>query len=109
MSNHDFKQARETWVHFEAQNPVLKVAHQRCKECLFTINRIVSEQRLVEILDECARKNTHFTCHFATLRGEDVVCAGFFENHTSTKIELMQALNRIELVDVTSGNALKPK
>jgi hypothetical protein len=79
---------------------MMKVLRKRCPECLFTDARIVSERRAADIIRECARKDTHFICHRATMNGFEAVCRGFYDQSTSQMIRIAQRLNGLEFIDV---------
>lgn len=56
------------------------VLEKRCDQCLFSKQRIVSEERMRDVLATCEREGTHFTCHKATIAGnQDVCCRGFYD------------------------------
>ena len=78
---------------------MFKVKKECCNQCLFTENKIVSNKRRKEILNGCRENNNHFTCHKATIDGEDICCAGFYKSQTSNMIRIAQRLNAIELVE----------
>lgn len=63
---------------------MFKITKERCSECLFSKDKIVGDKRRRQVLKECERKDTHFICHKATLRGEEVCCAGFHEAFPGT-------------------------
>lgn len=75
---------------------MMKVAEQRCNQCLFGPNKIVSERRKREVLRQCERQDAHFVCH----KSDDICCRGFYDTHTSNLIRIMQRLNGIEFVKV---------
>jgi len=77
---------------------MLEVKSQQCDQCLFSKNRIVSSKRMKDILQGCARKDTHFICHKATIENKDVVCRGFFDNRTSQLIRIAGRLNAIKFI-----------
>jgi hypothetical protein len=79
---------------------MLKVCEKKCDECLFTKNRIVSEARMRALLADCAKRDTHFICHKATINGEEVCCRGFYETRTSNLMRIAQRLNWVQLVPV---------
>lgn len=70
----------------------LKVCEHQCDQCLFSKNRIVSAQRMKQILKDCEKKDDHFLCHKGTIVGIDVVCRGFYENKTSKVIRFLKWL-----------------
>ena len=92
-------------------NQGLKVAHKRCDQCLFGPNKIVSESRKRSILRDCDRDQTHFLCHKGTLRGDEVVCAGFAEaqkrgEHYSKVLAFALYLGATERIDAETGESV---
>lgn len=78
----------------------MKVAAERCNQCLFGPNKIVSERRQREVLRQCERQDAHFVCHKASNSDQGVCCRGFYDTRTSNLIRIMQRLNGIEFVKV---------
>lgn len=76
-----------------------KVCSKSYDQCLFTKNKIVTDERKQEILDGCEREQTHFICHKGSIAGENVVCNGFFRNKTTPYLELVKVTGRIVFVD----------
>ena len=63
-----------------------------CNECLFTQNKVVSDERKDEILSKCSHDDNHFNCHKAS----GVVCAGFYnEVGTSQMIRIAERLKML--------------
>ena len=58
---------------------VFQVVSDRCSECLFTNNKIVSDPRKAAIINQALANNSYFTCHLSTLVGVDLCCRGFFD------------------------------
>lgn len=79
---------------------MFKVAKEQCNECLFGPNKIVSDTRKRQLLADIRRRDSHFICHKASLRDEDVCCAGFYATQTSNLIRIAGRLKAIEFVDV---------
>jgi hypothetical protein len=77
----------------------LKVCAKRCAECLFSSARIVSEERAEAVLSECERSGTYFICHKATLRGDAVVCRGFFDTGSNTLCRVAARFGHMTFVD----------
>jgi len=75
----------------------LKVCKEQCDQCLFSKNRIV--KRFKEIVTGCQNKDTHFECHKGTIKGENIVCAGFYNRFTSQMIRIAGRLGMIEFVN----------
>jgi len=53
-----------------------KVMAERCNECLFGPNKIVSNARRAEILRQLTAEDGFFICHKATIAGCKVACRG---------------------------------
>ncbi len=79
---------------------MMKVAKKCCGQCLFTSKKIVSDERKESLLKDCVRNDTHFICHKASMKRENVVCRGFFDNHSTGMIRISERLRMIEYVDV---------
>lgn len=76
-----------------------KVAVERCAQCLFSQDKIVSSARRKDVLNSCRKKDTHFICHKFTIAvNQDVCCKGFYETQTSQMIRIAQRLNAVEFV-----------
>lgn len=80
---------------------MFKVFKEPCKNCLLSPDAIVSPDRRKEILQECAKEQKHFTCHKATMKGEDVCCRTFYDKmgHISQSIRMAERLRVVEFVD----------
>lgn len=78
----------------------LKVFSTQCKNCLLSPDRIVSAKIAKEIIQNCAKNQTHFVCHKASMKKQDVCCKGFFDNfgHLAKNIQLAKWLDVIEWV-----------
>lgn len=59
---------------------MFQVMSRRCDECLYGSNKIVSKERMKEILAEIERNDCHFICHKATIVGRDVCCRGDWDS-----------------------------
>lgn len=80
---------------------MLKVYKECCKNCLLSPDAIVSPGRVKQIVQYCAKNQTHFQCHKATMNGEDILCKTFFDKlgHKSQMVRIAERLNMIEFVD----------
>lgn len=58
-----------------------KVCSQMCDQCLFTQNRVVSEARANQIIEDCLKNDRWFECHKFTILGQKAVCRGFWNHH----------------------------
>lgn len=80
--------------------PTIKVMQKRCAECLFSNARIVSQERMNELLATCKRTGRYFSCHKSTIIGEDYCCRGFYDQDSP-----LLALGKVRLVEfVTVSN-----
>lgn len=70
---------------------MFKVRNQRCKECLFSKNKIVSNARRAEVLSDCEKKDKHFICHLH----RDVCCRGFFDTQKSQSVQVAKRLEQM--------------
>jgi hypothetical protein len=79
----------------------LLVAAKQCNECLFGKNKIVSDERRDEILVNIDRRDTHFTCHKASIQNRSAVCRGDYQRDpTRTNgMRIAYALDAVILVD----------
>lgn len=77
----------------------LKIAKTQCDQCLFSKNKIVSEERKKQIIKECLDTDDFFLCHKGTLAGMKVACAGFEVRYNPKTPRLARVLNFFEEVD----------
>lgn len=56
-----------------------KVQKDKCDQCLFSDNKIVSDKRRIEIMQDCAKRDTYFICHKGSIAGVDVCCRGWYD------------------------------
>ncbi|MBL7789374.1 MAG: hypothetical protein JNL75_06015 [Chitinophagales bacterium] len=90
---------------------MLKVYNNKCKNCLFTQDRIVSSERAKEIIQECKDTNTHFICHLSTMENNgNICCRGFFDNEGDDidKIQIAKRLGLVEFVETPESDKLPP-
>jgi hypothetical protein len=100
MKKHELKALRKLAEEIEKSlAKPLKVCNKSCDQCLFTKNKIVSDERKTELLNICVRDDTHFICHKGSAVGENIVCNGFYRNRSTTYLELLKATGRIEFVE----------
>lgn len=89
---------------------MFKVCDKKCTKCLFTKDRIVSKERMAQILEECEQKNTHFICHEASAKDEDVCCSGFYDTQTSNLMRIAQRLNMVKFVSMDNeAHSVRPE
>lgn len=84
----------------------LRIASSPCNECLFSKNKVVSDERRDDILAECAEDDSHFICHKFTLavwlgqltdEQANVCCNGFYRNDPNAT-QWMQIAGRLDLI-----------
>lgn len=74
------------------------VCESKCDQCLFSKNRVVSKERMKEIIQLTLLANTHFTCHKGTIKNQNIACAGWVERYGSTWLTLAKSLNLIKFI-----------
>ena len=87
---------------------MLKVKKKCCGKCLFSKDKIVSNERKKDILKSCASDDSHFVCHETTVYDNDgdavndsnnAVCAEFYKRQSSQMIRISQRLGMVKMVD----------
>lgn len=78
---------------------MFKVMEERCNQCLFSENRIVSKERMVDIVKECRKKGNYFICHKASIAGDQQVCCrGFYDTQDTQTIQIADRLGVTQFV-----------
>lgn len=78
---------------------MFKVKKERCDECLYSKDKIVSQERRKELLQDMGASDSHFICHKSSIDGKDVCCKGFYDTSTTNLIRVAQRLGAVEFVD----------
>jgi hypothetical protein len=86
---------------------VFKVADKRCDQCLMGPNKIVSDERKQDLLEDILTTQTHFVCHKATINGEDVCCRGFYDAYHK-EVSKLRIFKRIGLIEFVPTEGLDP-
>ena len=73
---------------------MFKVKKEKCDRCLFSPDKIVSNERRLGILSDCKNNDSHFICH----KEDDVCCRGFYETGSTNMIRISQRMGWIEEV-----------
>lgn len=81
----------------------LDVMEKRCRNCLFSSAKIVSDERRDDILDSCNRTGQAFECHEATIAGQRVTCRGFFDARASLVVRLALMLGNVRFVKLAEA------
>lgn len=78
----------------------LLVLEKRCNECLFSKNKVVSDERREDILGSCTRNGSHFICHKAQKSKLEVVCRGFYDSaeYMTRLIHVARVLGAVRFV-----------
>ena len=86
----------------------MKVYAEPCKNCLLSPDRIVSSKRAKQIISECAKDQTHFICHKASIDGKDICCKTFFDKlgHLSKNIAMAKWLDVVTVVEQPEAEKL---
>ena len=88
----------------------LKVYKECCGNCLLSKDRIVSGARVKEIIQGCAKDQSYFICHKASMNNDDVVCKTFFDRlgHVSQMIRIAERMNMVEFIEQPNAKKLTP-
>lgn len=79
----------------------LLVCAAQCDQCLFSKNKIVSNERRVSILSTIDAADTHFECHKATIQNRHAVCRGDYNRDPlrTTGMRVARCLDAVVFVD----------
>ncbi|MCP1558590.1 UNVERIFIED_ORG: hypothetical protein M2438_002676 [Methylobacterium sp. SuP10 SLI 274] len=81
-----------------------KVMSERCNECLFGENKIVSNKRRAEILRGLRQKDSHFICHKASIAGVEIACRGDWDQNGCGQMgRIAERLRAVEFVPEPSA------
>jgi hypothetical protein len=86
----------------------MKVYKECCKNCLLSPDAIVSNKRRKEIIQGCVQEQTHFICHKASMRGEDVCCKTYYDTlgQHSQMVRIAQRLGMVEIIEQPKSEKL---
>lgn len=86
---------------------MFRVCKNRCANCLFTEDRVVSPEAAAKIIRDTRENATYFACHksyqlFPGGSGDEICCREFYDRfgHEVNLIRIAQRLRMIEEVDV---------
>lgn len=85
---------------------MFKVQIKQCNQCLFSANKIVSNERKRELIRNCVNMDSFFVCHKQqTVGGKQdfglgLCCRGFFDRFKTKPIAMAKFLKVIEFVKV---------
>jgi|SRR6187455_865335 hypothetical protein len=76
-----------------------EVMAERCNQCLYGPDKIVSNERRAEILREITRKDCHFVCHKASIAKRDVACRGDWDQRGCGQLgRIMDRLGAVQFI-----------
>lgn len=81
----------------------------RCDQCLFSKDKIVSDTRRKDLLEDMAKKGSWFVCHKASIAGESVCCKGFYDTKSNNDLVIAERLGMIEFVPLPNAPAVGAK
>ena len=77
---------------------MFKVKKEKCDQCLFSEDKIVTNSRRKNIIQNCLQSDTHFICHKSSIEGGSACCRGFYETESTNLMRISQRLGMIEEV-----------
>jgi hypothetical protein len=94
-----------------SQKLTFKVYESPCSNCLLTPDRIVSPERMKQIINECVKNDNYFICHKASMQDLNIACHSFYKTIGVEKIQIVQIADRIgmtEFVPMLDDEKLTP-
>jgi hypothetical protein len=93
----------------EHDRSVLRVLSKRCDECLYSENKIVSDERRNDILARCELTEQHFVCHKASDARLDAMCRGHWDATKDATLRNRLAQQLGVVVFVTAAELVERK
>lgn len=89
------------WLKLIFLTNMLKVYKDQCKNCLLSKDRIVSPERVKDIIDSCVTNQSFFICHKSSMKKESVMCKKFYDSFgdQSQLVRIAERLGVIEFVE----------
>lgn len=85
------------------------VLAERCDQCLFGPNKIVSNERRADILQTIRRQDSYFVCHKASIAGVVAACRGDYDQNGCGQIgRIMGRPGAVRFVTETDLHKLPP-
>lgn len=78
---------------------MISVKKKCCNQCLYGKNKIVSDDRKAQLLEEIKQDDSFFICHKASIEGQKDMCRGFYDDNDTQLIQVAGRLNVIDFVD----------
>jgi len=87
---------------------MIKVFSTPCKNCLFSKDKIVSNERRKTVLDRCENQCTYFICHKASMNNERICCSEFYKrnNDKPGTLRIAKYIGYIEFVPMPEHEKL---
>jgi hypothetical protein len=80
---------------------MLKVMDKPCNQCLFTENKVVSDSRRSEIIQNTVSSGGFFECHKATIAGSEHCCRNFYDR-IGDKSQIVRVAKRLNCVEFSN-------
>lgn len=77
----------------------MKVKKEKCDQCLYSDNRIVSKKRAAQIMKDTIKNDCNFECHKGTISGDEIICRGSFDHHPGQMARIAGRLGMIKFID----------
>ncbi len=75
------------------------VMEERCDQCLYSADKIVSDARRSQLLRDIKSKDGYFICHQATIAGREIACRGDWDSRACGQMgRIAQRLNAVRFV-----------
>ena len=85
----------------------LEICSKPCENCLFSDNKIVSDERAEQIIEDVIKGDSFFVCHESSIEGGNVCCNGFYKKHKYDSLITRTAtmFKQVKFVKVESDSA----
>jgi hypothetical protein len=85
---------------------MFEVCEKQCDQCLFSENKIVSNKRRTQLLQDIAKEQSYFECHKATIAGKSTCCRGFYDSlgYRSQMIRIAERIGAVKFVEIPKSN-----
>lgn len=87
----------------------MKVYKKPCKNCLYSKNKIVSNERKAQLLKGCKEENTFFVCHVSSIENGNVCCHNFYKKEMQSEVEKANLEILVSFVDLPEKMELDVK
>lgn len=77
-----------------------KVMDRRCDQCLYGNQKIVSDARRKQLIQDIISRDSHFLCHKGTICEEEICCRGDFDAHGGG--QLGRIADRLRVIEFVS-------